>query len=326
MSCILKYLALIFTAVPLLTCTTAEARNDVSVKASIDSTTVIQGSKALLKLELLKNGGNWVLIDTPELGADLAGIEIQSLTTDTIDHGNGRQEIDYNYVIQAFEPGTMTLPPFRFAMGSDTIESQAVTLKVLEVDLDSLTDIHPLESVVSIPSRWYDFIPDWWIWVFASIACAGLIVCAIYLLKRKKGLIQKPVKVTPPYELAMMRLTSLQDKKLHQNGRDKEYYTELTDILRQYLEGRFDINALEMTSTQIVYSLRHNKETKPNSDLMRQILEIADFVKFAKVRPLPDDNVKSFNAAIKFVEDSKPVPVVEEPQKTNDGEPTTNDK
>lgn len=325
MSCFLRHIILTFALISISLSAKVYARNDVSATASIDSTTVIQGSKASLKLELLKSDGDWQLVNAPELEAEYAGIEFQNLTIDTIDHGNGRMEIDYNYAIQAFDPGTMTIPPFHFAMGDDTIATQAVTLKVLEVDLDSLTDIHPMESVVTIPSRWYDFIPNWWIWVLAGVACIGLIVCAIFFFKRKKANVLKSEKQTPPYELAMMRLTTLQDKKLPQNGLDKEYYTELTDILRQYLEGRFGINALEMTSTQIVDSLRHNKETKPSSDLMKQILEIADFVKFAKVRPLPDDNVKSFNSAIKFVEDSKPVPVVEESTDGTDGQNTNKD-
>lgn len=295
----------------------AVASSGVSLKASIDSTSVIQGSKATLRLEILKDSPEGSLVDAPEIGADYNGIEISALSIDTVHHGNGRIELDYNYTIQAFDPGTVTLPPFRYAIGDDTLSSEVVTLKVAEVDLDSLTDINPMESVVSIPAKWYDFIPDWWLWVFVACASAGVIACCILLFRKKKGLIAKPVKVTPPYDLAVMRLNNLQAKKLPQSGRDKEYYTELTEILRQYLEGRFGINALEMSSTQIIDTLRHNKETRPGSDLMKQILEIADFVKFAKVRPMPEDNVKAFNAAVKFVEDSKPLPPAEDQTDSN---------
>lgn len=285
-----------------------DARNDISVKASVDSTTLVQGSKAMITVEVLRNTGDWQQIDAPEIGAEYAGVEFAALKVDTTDHGNGRLELDYNYTIQAFDPGTITIPPFRFVSGNDTVESDVLTLKVLEVDLDTLTDINAMESVVSVPTKWYDIFPDWWIWVLIGVALAGLLACVAILFPRKKGFVHKAVKVTPPYELALMRLNDLQDKKLPQSGRDKEYYTELTDILRQYLDGRFGINAMEMTSTQIVNTLRRNKDTKPGSDLMKQILEIADFVKFAKVRPLPDDNIKSFNSAMKFVEDSKPLP------------------
>lgn len=300
--------AAVFMALPFA----LNAAGNVTLKASIDSTAVVQGSKANLRLEVLKNTSEGMLVDAPETGADYFGIEISDLKIDTVDHGNGRIELAYDYTIQAFDPGTVTLPPFRYAVGNDTVNSEVVTLKVLEVDLDTLTDIHPMESVVSVPSRWYDIIPNWWLWIFIGVAAVGVIACCVLLFRKKKGLLVKPVKITPPYDLAVMRLNDLQAKKLPQSGRDKEYYTELTEILRQYLEGRFGINAMEMTSTQIIDTLRHNKETKPGSDLMKQILEIADFVKFAKVRPLPDDNIKAFNSAVKFVEDSKPLPPVEE--------------
>ena len=72
------------------------------------------------------------------------------------------------------------------------------------------------------------------------------------------------------------------------------YFTELTDILRLYLYRRFGINAAEMTSRQILASLKKNKDTQDKRVYFRQILDMADFVKFAKVRPLPEDNVKAY--------------------------------
>lgn len=315
----LKILCLAFGVAAILP--TAEARvagPRPSITASIDSTSLTQGSKAMLSIEAVNVSPGAHLVDMPEPGNDYFGIELSELTIDTIALENGRTQLRYNYVIQAFDPGTVTLPPFRFSDGADTIESKAVALKVLEVDLDSLTDIHPMDTIVSVPSKWYDFIPDVWIYIILGIIGFAVLVCCLMLLRKKKQILSRPVKVTPPYDLAVMRLNALQSKKLPQSGKDKEYYTELTDILRQYLDGRFGINAMEMTSTQIIDTLRHNKETRPGTDLMKQILAIADFVKFAKVRPLPEDNIKSFNAAVKFVEDSKPLPPVEGDGQTTD--------
>lgn len=284
----------------------------LSVSASVDSTTLIQASKAMIKVEVSGAGDGGQLVAAPEAGQDYNGIEVSSIKADTVKLGDGTSKIVYDIAIQPFDPGTFTLPSFAYAVGSDTARSEALTLKVLEVDLDSLTDINPMESVVSVNRRWYDFIPDWTIWILVGILVAVIAVAAYLLFKRDKNVFVRKKKDTPPYDLAVMRLNELQAKKLPQSGRDKEYYTELTDILRQYLEGRFGINAMEMSSTQIIYAMRHNAETKPGSELMKQVLEIADFVKFAKVRPLPDDNVKSFNSALKFVEDSKPLPPAEE--------------
>ncbi len=97
---------------------------------------------------------------------------------------------------------------------------------------------------------------------------------------------------------------------------EKEYFTELTDVLRVYLFGRFGINAMEMTSRQILGALKNNKETRDKRDYIRQILNMADFVKFAKVRPLPDDNIASFENALKFVEETKPLPPADDDEQS----------
>ena len=71
---------------------------------------------------------------------------------------------------------------------------------------------------------------------------------------------------------------------------------------------------MEMTSRQILGALKNNKETRDKRDYIRQILNMADFVKFAKVRPLPDDNIASFENALKFVEETKPLPPADDEQ------------
>lgn len=118
----------------------------------------------------------------------------------------------------------------------------------------------------------------------------------------------------------MQQLSELKEAKLCEKGQEKEFYTRLTDILRVYIDTRFGINAMEMTSSQIIEALNSNEISKEPNKYMKQILETADFVKFAKVRPLPEDNTKSFNWATQFVVDTKPIeqqdPEKETPQKT----------
>ena len=92
------------------------------------------------------------------------------------------------------------------------------------------------------------------------------------------------------------------EEKLWQAGQEKEYFTRLIDILREYIDSRFSINAMEMTTTEILNSLRSNKESKLAENNIRKILEVADFVKFAKMRPLPEDNEMAMRNALEFVE------------------------
>lgn len=133
---------------------------------------------------------------------------------------------------------------------------------------------------------------------------------AVNILPQKKRL--------PPDQIAFNRLNALKDAQLWEKGQEKEYYTRLIDILRDYLQERFGINAMEMTSSQILKALSSNEETRLPHKYMQKVVEIADYVKFAKVRPMPDDNVRSFQNAMQFVEETRPVAAPEEEDPTAD--------
>lgn len=281
----------------------------VKVSASIDSAQMEMGSRAVITLDIADADRRGTLIDLPKAGAESpeTGVYFVSVDADTFPAG-----YQYRIMVQAFEPGDIRFAPFRYVTGSDTAESDFLALKVLPVGLDSLQTINPMASVVNPPRKWFDFIPDWVWWALAGLALVAVIVAVAMLYKKNGGLIITKPKPVNPYEAAMAELSRLREKKLAESGREKEYYTTLVDILRTYLERRFGINAMEMSSTQILQSLRSNADTRDNQPMIRQILEIADFVKFANVRPMPDDNIKTFNNVVKFVEDTKPAPVEEE--------------
>lgn len=279
------------------------------VTASIDSTVMEMGSRTTIKVEIADPGRQGEIIDLPEAGTENPDtyIDFLQVEADTFPAG-----YEYRILIQAFKPGTVTFAPFRYVVGTDTAESDFLTLKVMPVDLDSLSTINPMESIANPPRRWYDFIPEWFLWALLALALLAIAVCLILLYRKNGTIIPHRVKAVDPYEAAMAELSKLKERKLAENGHEKEYYTRLVDILRVYLERRFSINAMEMSSTQILASLKANPETRDNQSRIRQILEIADFVKFANVRPLPDDNIKTFNNVLTFVEDTKPAPEPEE--------------
>lgn len=285
----------------------------ISLKASLDSAHIIMGKQTTLHIEIVdNNGGNGVL---PILDADtiIAEIEVISKSqADTIDLENNRRQINQDIIIQSFDSGLYTIPPIQYIVGKDTFKANPLALKVIPVSVDSLQTIHGQADVIYPNSRWYDFLPDfitdYWGWILVVIIIILGAIFALLLYKKKLPIALTPAqKEIPPYELAMQLLERLRDEKLCERGQEKEFYTRLTDILRSYIDSRFGINAMEMTSTQIIESLNSNNETVDSKSYVEQVLEIADFVKFAKVRPLPDDNVKSYNWAIQFVKETKPI-------------------
>ena len=140
----------------------------------------------------------------------------------------------------------------------------------------------------------------------------------LYYRRRRQHqpVIVKPRKVIPPNVIALRALDALQEKHLWQNGKPKQFHTELTDILRNYIEGRFSVPAMEKTSDEILDELYELNESQHSSlNNLHQILSLADLVKFAKYEPLADENQLSFMNAKMFVtqtaapepsEDNKP--------------------
>nr|QJR98318.1 hypothetical protein Muribac2_420 [uncultured Muribaculaceae bacterium] len=239
-------------------------------------------------------------------------IELRSsFKTDTVELGSGRIQINYQVPLQAFDSGTYRLPEFVYVSESDSARSNALTLNVYPIKVTADDPIAGFAPVAEPEGKkFFDFVPDWlaefwWLIVIALIAIAA----AIWAMRRyrKEGTVLKKKPEPSPYEVAITALQELKEKKLWEQGMEKEYFTRLTDILRVYLDRRFGINAMEMTSREIMDHL-YNSDVKDKRDYMRQILSVADFVKFAKVRPLPADNIAAFDNAVKFVEETKPAP------------------
>ena len=223
----------------------------------------------------------------------------------------------------SFDSSLYLLPPLKVIDGVDTVYSNQVALKVstIPVNADKPEEFNDIKTVWKPPFVWADYYP-----IIYGILLALFLICVIaYIVKRiraKKSLIpfKKEEPKLPPHEQAIKELDEIKQQKLWQQGRSKEYYTLITDTLRKYIEERFGINAMEMTSGEILDLIRKNSEAQSVYDNLRQILQLADFVKFAKMNPLPDENDLSMMNAYLFVNQTK-VEEMQEPESTND---TTN--
>ena len=295
---------------------------NVKFKATLDSASLLMGNQTIIHVEIQQDATqNGKIINEPEKTSDITeltkGIEfIRIVRNDTTIIDGNKKQINRDYLIQSFDSGAYLIPPFKYVIGVDTFSTNELSLKVFPVKLDSaeratqqLINFAPIEEV---NTKWHDSIPDWvidyWkIWLIVIVVILSLIT--IYILYRKNKKISHAKVVIPPYELAMQKLLRLKSQRLCANGHEKEYYTLLIDILREYLDGRFGINAIEMTTTQILKALDSNIEVADKKDRLKEVLDIADFVKFAKVLPTSEENVKAFNDVESFVELTKPIQV-----------------
>lgn len=294
--------------------TAPRAQGAVTVKSELDSAQLMMGRVTTLNVTLIKpaaeQGRLIIPADTMATNVEVVG----EASADTSQLGNGIEEIRRRIVIQSFDSGLYTLRPVLFVTSrGDTIASGRAVLKVNPVAVDTLTTIHDYADVQDGERHFWDWLPDfltdWGLWALLGllVVVAGIILYFRYIRKGRLPLAPRK-KEEPPYEQAVRRLNELKARHLCEAGREKEYYTDLTDILRSYMDSRFHINAMEMTSTQILHALEHNDDTRLPRRHVKKVLEVADFVKFAAQRPLPDDNVKAFDSAMQFVEDTKPMP------------------
>lgn len=223
-------------------------------------------------------------------------------------------------VITSFDTGYYAIPPFVFRYKPDgdtswsTVETEAFLLYVSGLDVDANAPIRDIKEPIGAPLTLMEILP----WLLLTILIVASILYYRHYLKKRRAralLAHKPAKPKiPPHTLAMDALDQLRQKKLWQSGRIKEYHTEITDILRHYLEGRFDIMAVEMTTSEI----REITFARPLPSQAREklliIFERADLVKFAKSMPLPAEHEESFMLAVDFVRST--IPVVAEKEMT----------
>lgn len=295
-------------------CMSVLAQHQVVVEASMDSSAMWMGQQTQVHLQLTQDSDKSVLfpIVTDTL---VAGVEVLEISQpDTTVLKNNRIEIKQDITITSFDSGLYYIPPFKYVYDADTFRTGSLSLKVVPVEVDTTAQAMDIKGAVAPPFVIWDYIPNWAWWVLLVLAVIASAVWMYLRWMKKRPVIEEvaPEKQIPPYERAMAELQALSQSKLWQQGQEKAYYTRLVDILREYIDSRFGINAMEMTSSQIITAIRRNKNMREETRYLNEILEMADFVKFAKMRPLPDDNERVMRRAFDFVEQTKPQPEPEE--------------
>lgn len=304
------------------------AQGSVVFKAKLDSATLLMGKQVAIHIDLSQGKDVQGILLEDHVDTLNAYVEIAARPeADTIDIENNRINIKRDLIIQSFDSGVYVLPPLRYVVGRDTFESERLSLKVMPVNVDTLVTVHGYKPVEEAPFKLFDWVPsfisDYW-WVYALIVAVILIGLFVYFKWLRNGeipLLPKKKRL-PPYEEAIERLGKLKEKHLWQSGQEKAYYTELTDILRVYIKRRLNVSAEEMTTGQILQALKGNEITATVNDQLASILELADFVKFANMRPAPDENEVMYQRSLKFVNDTKPE---EQPEEGKDGETKAED-
>jgi len=277
------------------------------VKATIDSTNIMIGEQTKIHLEIAADKNQ--PIQVPMISDTLmTGVEVLNISKiDTTDIGNNRIQMKYDYLITAFDSNLYLLPPFQVIAGADTAYSAELALKVSTLPVDTVSKkFYDIKGVRAPKFVLMDYLP-FVLLILAIFAVVALAIFIIYRLLARKSLMpfKKEEPYVPPHVRAIRELDAIKEAKLWQAGKTKEYHSEITDTLRKYIQERFGIGAMEMTSGEILTDIEKRSETDAAYDNLKQILILADFVKFAKYRSLPDENELSMMNAYLFVNTTK---------------------
>ena len=288
------------------------------VSAAIDSTTLFIGDQTDLHLRATCEAGEQVQM--PVLAEQLVdGIEIVDRTiVDTTTLQDGRVQYNQYLTLTSFQDSLFYIEPLAFVSGDDTVWSESLMLNVVQpFEMDS-TDmaITDIKGIYNAPIWWWGILR----WVLLALAIAGVGVGGYYLityLRNRFGdasatdVPTEPLR--PAEEVALEKLDAIREQKIWQSGQVKEYHTQLTDVVREYIARRFAVSSTEQTSDETLRAMRGLlSDKKELYEDLRKMLTLADLVKFAKWTTTPDENELSLRSAYAFVKETTPI---EEEQK-----------
>lgn len=288
----------------------------ITVRASVDSTDYLVGDYINYSLEIkyFKD----LIIEQPIIRDSLSKLEIIKEIDPIISEDDVHKTITYNYTLSYYDSSDILVSqiPVRYkksqADSVETILSNNVSFTVHTLEVDLQSEIKDIKSPLTIPFDWK---------FLALIILAAIVVLVIsYILYRryKKKKAEKPVEKRivkiPAYARALQSLDELERQQLWQQGKVKDYHSNITGIIRNYFEERFKLPALELTTRESLERLKLVRDAKSILEQTDNFLSNADLVKFAKFIPMPSVNEEMMVQAKSIVNSTIPKHQQEEVQ------------
>lgn len=287
----------------------------VKASATLDSTLIFIGGQIDLKLEVSQPID--ATISWPAFAADTITSNIEIVERGQVDttKANDRIVLSQLFRITSFDSGLHYIPPIELeligAESKEIAKSNSLSLMVV----NPFPVVNPEDGITGIKDPintpfMLSEIEDILTYTGIGILLIGLLIFLYskygHLISKKEKPAEKVVPLEPAHIIAMRELDRIQESKLWEKNREKEYYTDITDTLRTYLEHRFNVTAMEQTSDEILDTLKSVGEIDKGSMAeIDQVLKLADLVKFAKFNPLPEENNRSIKNAYAFVDKTK---------------------
>jgi hypothetical protein len=287
----------------------------VDVNASIDTNFLLIGEQTQIELKVqYRLDGEAVSVQFPAF-TDTISEFIEIVTTSTIDTLYPDPN-DLSFVLQvqkitvtSFDSGSYVIPYFEFNINNGLFQTGPLRIEVRPMQVDTAEAIMDIKGPIEEPFSFVDWIKSNWIWILIVLALLiGGVLLIRFLKNRPEKVIEAEIIPTiPPHITALQKLEKLREDKLWQDGKVKLFHSEVSEIVREYIEKRYAVHALENTTDEIMQSIRFNGILPDQLTKLNQILVLSDLVKFAKEQPLANENDMSLLNAIEFVKNTKQI-------------------
>lgn len=311
MRALLRYIVFFFTLSCWVSVAAQTPQPAVQVKAYLDSAKIKIGEQVQLHLCVSAPASTKnLLITWPSLG-DTLRKEVEIVTHGEIDTMTNEKQfpnaVMYEQVLTltSFDSGYWAIQPFVFTVNNDTTqryETEALLLQVNTVPTDtSMASIRDIRTVYTEKFDWNVYLP--YVALFLAIILLSMLI-TIWVVRRKKKMpvVIPEIPKEEAHIYAFRELDRIEQEKIWKEGKVKMYYTDLTHVLRTYMEMRYRVHAMELTSVEILTLMKHRNLEVRQYEQLQQILHLADYVKFAKMETLEAENELCLDLSRQFVE------------------------
>lgn len=295
-----KIFLIFFLLIPFINCYT----QDLKVSAKLDTNTVFIGDT--LRLILSAEATNEWQPTFPDIPDNINGIEVRSKSAIDTFKSDNFFKLSQFVSLQPFDTGSITLHPFTFiyvnkSNGQQTlVTTDSLILTVNPYHSDTAKTIVDIKIPLEEPLTFWDYLP----YIIGAILLIIAAYFAIRYFRKRKTQPQEQVDINLEkisYVWALDELAKLQKEQLWQNQKYKLHFTKLSEILRAYVEKKFYVPALEMTTLEIIENLKLKYIPSEYVSNLYEILKLSDLIKFAKHIPYDNECIDSFNNSIEFV-------------------------
>ena len=319
-------------------------QSQVKVFAAFDNSKILIGDHANLHLEASYPSDHSVTsvdlsvldsifaeVDPSKGDPDPGMLEVLSQTEWETIENTGNVIYRKDITLTCWKEGVYFIPQIRFNItfkGSNFSRATnrlnlLVSSPIEQTAAVDTVQIAPIKEIIEEEWRLSDFLPIVYFLLGSILIIGGIIFLILYIIRKKQGPPPIEIIVRPAHEIAFHKLNDLKNQTLWQNGEVKAYQSQLTYISREYIENRYDIPALESTTGTILKDLKKVEFPNDLVEKMREMLQLADMVKFAKANPPEEMNTRLMAYAEEIVEKTKLELSEEELQKLKSASPGT---